>query len=196
MLGSTQRQIQTSLDVTIRKARLSDSGFYHCRMNNSCGDVDYVEIEIRALKVEGPPVRSALVYEASEGQTLTVQCKSKVFGGIVLFCKNRCEEPEDILVRSLGNHVQHIRSGKYTYSVEPSGRYRFILSVPLMNAPLSDSGSYCCLMNDSWDVDQKDFEIRVLRVFKSSTSENPASPNLTSRPPDLGPNAGPSPGTS
>lgn len=76
--------------------------------------------------MKGHAVHSALVYETSEGQDLTLECPSHVSGGITIFCRNKCEEPEDKLVKTSGGlkTLRHSSRYRYTCLEAPSGKYK------------------------------------------------------------------------
>ncbi|CAI5659891.1 unnamed protein product [Oreochromis niloticus] len=99
------------------------------------------------------------IWSAAEGANATLRCPSTLSGSTKFFCKEKCEQAEDILIKTDGSTAQ---SGRYNINYKDGSPGRGFVSVTFTHMIKSDSGMYrCALGRPSAPESYHDFEVRV-----------------------------------
>ncbi|XP_056240654.1 CMRF35-like molecule 5 isoform X3 [Seriola aureovittata] len=113
-------------------------------------------------------------YTGTEGGNITVSCSFILNGNTKIFCKDKCEKKEDILLETTEDRAER---GRYRIEYERGAvTERATLNVSITQLSMSDSGQYWCGLKRFGPDGYEEFEIRVIEA--STTSK----PNLTLRP--------------
>ncbi|XP_035998961.1 uncharacterized protein LOC105924704 isoform X7 [Fundulus heteroclitus] len=106
-------------------------------------------------------------FSKEAGSSLTVACFFKYYSGRTgMFCKERCEDEDNVLVKSSGDRVE---TDRYIleYEKEPGA----VLLVTIKQLTQSDSGPYRCKLDiENWPDSYRDFTVSVTDVDQSTTT--------------------------
>ncbi|CAI5685945.1 unnamed protein product [Oreochromis niloticus] len=99
------------------------------------------------------------IWSAAEGGNASLYCHLTLPGSTKFFCKEKCEQAEDILIKTDGSTAQ---SGRYSINYKDGSPGKGIVSVTFTHMIKSDSGMYRCGLGKSSAPDSyRDFEVRV-----------------------------------
>ncbi|XP_022619149.1 CMRF35-like molecule 5 [Seriola dumerili] len=127
------------------------------------------------------------IYTGTEGGNIKVSCSFLFHGNTKIFCKDKCEKKEDILLETTSDRAER---GRYRIEYERGAfTERATLYVSITQLNMSDSGRYWCGLERFGPYGHDEFEIRVIEASTTSKPNLTLRPSSTSLPPSSTPSA-------
>ncbi|KAF3696350.1 Polymeric immunoglobulin receptor [Channa argus] len=151
----------STLTVSIKDLSTSDSGQYRCGLSETLSSASIMKFRLIVADalLDGDNNPKGNIVYTRPGRNLTVACSFTFSGSRKLFCKDDCEEEENILVETDGDSAT---SGRYEIEYTRRLFKRDILYVSITQLDESDSGRYRCALDRTLAPDSYwDFRINV-----------------------------------
>ncbi|XP_033981424.1 uncharacterized protein LOC117478543 [Trematomus bernacchii] len=157
--------------VTITQLTKSDSGEYWCGAGPYLSSPSYENIEIIVIdaKLVGDPSAEKTI-NARTGGNIVVQCSFTEYGNKKYFCKEECEEGDN-LVETTSNADQ--KNGRYSMRSTQGFSTGYFLYVSIKQLTQSDSGGYRCGLGITSSRNQ--YQRFMLIVTDALTTSTPSS---------------------